>query len=259
MKSFIGALLVALAALGSVGLVRAEDKPGSEGTSADAKAVLDKAIKALGGEEKLSKVHAVTSKFKGKFIFGDNESEFTAQTTVQGLNHYRGEFEGEFAGNKVKGVTVLAGDKGWRKLGDATTEMDKEALANEKRTVYLQVLPALPVLLKGKDFKVETAKEEKVGDKPAAVLKVTPPDGKVFSIFFDKESGLPVQVTAKVASPLGDDFVQEVTYAEYKDFQGIKRATKQVNKRDGTKFFEADISDIKLLDKVDAKTFEEPK
>ena len=34
--------------------------------------------------------------------------------------------------------------------------------------------------------------------KPAAALKVTGPDGKDFTLYFDKESGLPVRMVAKV-------------------------------------------------------------
>src|SRR5947208_787371 len=73
----------------------------------DAKAILDKAIKAVGGAEKLGKVQAATWKAKGTITFNGNDNEFTSQATVQGLDHYRTEFDGEFNGNKFKGVTVL--------------------------------------------------------------------------------------------------------------------------------------------------------
>src|SRR5205809_7563527 len=134
MRQFLGAVLVAVLGAGLGTPVRAEDDKG-------AKAILDKAIKALGGEEKLSKVKAMTWKGKGKINFGGSENEFTSQTTVQGLDHFRSEFEGEFMGNKLKGVTVIAGDKGWRKIGDMEMELDKDGLATEKRTVYLTVIP----------------------------------------------------------------------------------------------------------------------
>ena len=52
-------------------------------------------------------------------------------------DHFRQEFEGEFNNNKVKGVTVLSGDKDWRKFGDMGMELDKDGVANQKRgTVY---------------------------------------------------------------------------------------------------------------------------
>jgi hypothetical protein len=112
--------------------------------------------------------------------------------------------------------------------------------------------------LKTKDFKVEAVGEEKVGDKPAEVLKVTGPDGKDFKLYFDKESGLPVKEVAKVIGFMGEEFTQEVTFHDYKDFNGIKKATKTEVKRDGEKFMEGEILEFKVLDKVEPKTFDEP-
>jgi hypothetical protein len=245
---------VLLAALVSVlgGPVRAADDK-------EVQAVLDKAIRALGGAEKLGAVKAFTSKGKGKITFGDGDNEFTATTTAQGLDHVRAEFEGEFMGNKVKGVTVLAGDKGWRKFGDMGMEMDKDGVANEKRNLYLQIVPVTVVPLKDKNFKVKAAGTEKVGDKPAAVLEVTGPDDKTFKLWFDEASGLPVKLVAKVVGFTGEEFTQETTFSDYKEFGGIKKATKVVSKRDGMKFIEQETTDFKPVEKVDPKTFEEPK
>jgi len=250
MKPFPIMLLATVLVSGLGNLARADDK--------DPKAILDKAIKALGGEEKLQKAGAMTWKAKGTITFNDNERPIKTQGTFQGLDHYRGEFESEFDGNEVHGVTVLNGDKGWRKFGDNAMELDADALANTKRTVYLQVIPTTLVLLKGNGFKLEVGGEEKVGDKPAVALKVTPPDGKDFTLSFDKDSGLPVKLVAKVVGFQGNEFTQESTYSNYKDFNGIKKATKIESKREGEKFRDEELTEFKVLDTVDPKTFAEP-
>src|SRR5262245_55565553 len=113
MTRLIGAALVLMIGLG--GPARAAD-------AREARAVLDKAVKALGGEEKLSKLKAVTWKARGTVSIGGTDNDFTLQATVQGLDHSRHEFEGEFGGNKIMSVTVLAGDKGWRKFADMQSE-----------------------------------------------------------------------------------------------------------------------------------------
>jgi hypothetical protein len=225
----------------------------------DAKAVIDKAVKALGGPEKLGAAKAVRWKTKGKISRNDEESDFSTKVTAEGIDKVRQEFEGEFGGNPVKGVTVIDGDKGWRKFGEETNALEGDRLANQKRSAYLQLVPEMPSLLKGEGFKVEAGEEEKVGGKPAAVLKVTGPDGKDFQLFFDKESGLPVKLTATVMGRGGNEFAQVTTFANYKDFDGIKRATKIETKRDGKKFMESEVTEFKVLDKVDPKTFAEPK
>jgi hypothetical protein len=250
MKRFLRVALAIMFVTAMGSLVRADDK--------DPTAVLDKAIKALGGEEKLKKVGAASWKTKLTITFNGNSNDFSSHATAEGLDRYRSEFEGEFNGNAFKGVTVLNGDKGWRKFGDMKMDLDADGLANEKRQVYLQIVPGLILPLKGKGFKLEVVAEEKVGDKPAAAIKATGPDGKDFTLYFDKESGLPVKLVAKVIGFGGDEFTQETTYKDYKEFDGIKKATKTESKRDGEDFIKAEISEFKVLDKVDSKTFSEP-
>ena len=53
---------------------------------------------------------------------------------------------------------------------------------------------------------------------------------------FDKESGLPVKQVAKVLGFQGQEYTAETTFADYKDFDGIKKATKIEVKRDGETF-----------------------
>lgn len=224
----------------------------------DVKAVLDKAIKALGGEEKLKKAETFSEKAKGTITFNGNDNSFTSERIFQGLDHYRSQFESEFNGMAFKGVTVLDGDKGWRKFGDNKMEMDSAGVANEKRTIYLAVLPLTVAPLKGDGFKVESAGEEKVADKAAAVLKVKAPDGKDFTLAFDKESGLPVRLVARVTGFGGQEFTQETLFSDYKEFQGLKRPTKVESKRDGQTFVKSELSEFKVLDKVDPKAFAEP-
>lgn len=252
MKRHIGVLFAIALAAGLRSHVQAAD------AVQDPNAILDKAITALGGQDKLGKVQAVSWTAKGTITFNGSDNAVTTRSTVQGTDHFRQEFEGDFGGNPVKGVTVLAGDKGWRNFGDNHSELDKDALANQKRTAYLALIPVTILPLKGKDFKMETIADKNVGDKPAAGIKVTPPDGKEFSLYFDKDSGLPVQMVAKVAGFMGDEFTQETTFSDYQDMAGIKKATKIQSKRDGEKFIDQQISDFKILDTVDAKTFAEP-
>ena len=247
MKRFIGVTVITLLVLGSAGRVRADDK--------GATALIDKAIKALGGEEKLSKVKAVSYKSKGTITIGGNDNEITTSTTIEGLDKHRLEFKGKFGEMEISGVTVLNGDKGSRKFGDQNMELDKDAVANEKRTLYLNVVPMTLVHLKDKSFKVEAAGEDKVGGKPASGIKVTPADGKEFKLYFDNETGLPAKLVAKVIGFDGQEFTQETTYDGYKEVDGIKKAMKTESKKDGDKFISMEITEFKVLEKVDAKLF----
>jgi hypothetical protein len=228
-----------------------------------ADAIINKGIKALGGEVKLAKSKATTSKVKGIFISGDNASEFKIEHTTDGLDRYRSTFEVDFDGNKFTTVTVIDDDKGWCKEGEMEVmELEGEELANEKRDHYSQSVALTLVQLKGRNskFKTEAADDDKVGDKAAAGVKVTGPVGKDFTIYFDKVSGLPVKVVADMPDPesIGQEFTQESYFSDYKDFGGIKRAKRIEMKRGGETFIKLELLDVKTLDKVDDKTFAKP-
>lgn len=231
------------------------------GDEAQVNQVLDKAIKALGGEEKLSKLDtkAYTWKNKGKLTIEGNESEFETATTIEGDDHARSTFEGDFNGNKFTAVSILNGDKGWREFGGQTMDMDDDAVKNEKRTLYLMKAPALVVPLKSKKYKVETAPDETHNGKSAAVLKVTGPDGKDFTLSFDKETGLPVHLVATVLGWMGEEYEQDTSFEEYKDYDGVKRPTKTSIKRNGEPLLTTEVVEFKALDTVPPDTFSEPK
>src|SRR5262249_4474274 len=153
MRRFLGAVLATTLFFAGFGPARADEK--------DAQAILDKGIKAVGGEDKVGKVNAFSWKAKGTITFNGNENDFTTEVTIKGLDQYRR----EFGNDQFNAVVVLDRGKGWRKFGDNSGELEGDALENEKRLVYLNVVPILLLPLKGKGFKYEAAGEEKVGDK----------------------------------------------------------------------------------------------
>jgi hypothetical protein len=215
-----------------------------------AKAILDKAIKALGGEAKLAKIDAFS--WKAKVTFGQSGQEMDAEVIFKGLDHMR----------RAYGVNlvVLAGDKGWRKVGDASRELSDAVIASEKRSIYLQVIPIVLLPIRRNDFKYEAAGEGQVGGKPALALKITAPDGKDFTLFFDKDTGLPAKEVARLDVPGGREAIAETTFSDYKDFGGIKKATKiEVTTTGFGSGFSQVITDFEVLDKVADDTFAEPK
>jgi hypothetical protein len=221
-------------------------------------AVLDKAIQALGGQSTLEKAGAGT--WTAKVTVSPLGTVFTSQTTYDGLDRYRSDYQGNFNGKLVKGVTVFNGDKGWRKYGDmATDKMERGDLSNEKRTLYLNIVPSLILPLKGKDFEVQSAPDDQVNGKPAAVLNVTGPDRLPFTLYFDKDSGLPIKQVARVPGFDNSMVTQVTTYSNYKDFGGIKWAATAASTQFGMPYAEQEITEYKPLGTVDPSTFDPPK
>jgi hypothetical protein len=238
--------------LGVTGLARADER-------ADAEALLDKGIKALGGEANLTKFKAATWKAKGKIHFGDETDDFTGEWALQAPDQFRVALEVIGKQGTYKQVRVLSGDKGWIKIdNEETSDLPKETLAEEKKNMHAHWVATL-VPLKDKSLKLAPLPEGKVGDRPVVGVKVTGPDGREFRLFLDRESGLPLKSEWQVRDVRsGKEITQEVTYADYKDVDGIKRAMKLTVQRDGKPFAEQDISDFKPLEKLDDKTFAKP-
>ncbi|HEY1376018.1 MAG TPA: hypothetical protein VGF55_04460 [Gemmataceae bacterium] len=225
--------------------------PWSSARADDPKAVIDRAIRALGGRERLEKVHTAEVKTKGTIHLGGAANPMHGQATTQGLDHYRLQFGVEVGGNQVEGVTVINGNKGWQKINGEVTPLDDRVLQGEKRLLYLQLAVGNPTVLTGPGFKLIRA------DKGA--VTAAGPDGKEFTIHYDPQTGLPAKLVATVVGIGGNEMKQETTYSDFKDFGGVRKATKAVIKRDGEPFLEQELVEFKVLEKVDPKTFDEPK
>jgi len=254
-----------------VGFRVARVVPGIEGANPadnqEVNAILDKAIDALGGEARLGKAQAYFTRSKGTNATRSQkalvvEYKYTFAVTVQGLDRFRSEFDATIDGKKVRNVLVLNGDRGWRMSGEDIVDLDANAVADAKRIAYLYVIPQTIVPLKTKSFEVEKAGEEKIAGKPAVVLKVNGPEGDDFTLSFDKQSGLPVKLVAKLFRPQHDVFIEEKNLRQFTDYDGIKWANRLEIKRtekDRDISKNEDVIEFKVLEKVDPDDFAKPR
>ncbi len=248
MTRYIGALLTLALLCGLTGVVQ------SAGAQ-DATATLDKAIQALGGATQLSAVKAVSYTANETLMQNGRNTTTTTKTIVLGYDHYRQEMDGMARGNKIRGILVLAGDQGARIFNTTRTDLSGDALANLKRTAYLTAIPMTILPLKSNDFKVQAIPDINFENRPAAGIDATGPDGKDFKLYFDKQTGLPVAMVAKVAGPQGQEFMQETIYSNYKTIAGIKKAMKLVYRRNNANYQEVDITDWKVVENVAPNVF----
>jgi hypothetical protein len=220
-----------------------------------ARAVIDKAIKAAGGEEKLAKFKSHTWKNRGTY-YGMGMTDgvpYTANYAVAWPDKFRFEVEGGFM------TLVLDGDKGWMQAMGDTREFSKEEMAQQKEDLYANGVTTL-MPLKDKAFKLSLTGETKINDKPALGVKVSHKDRQDVMLYFDKDSGLLVKSERKTKVPEegNKEVTQETLYGDYQDIEGAKMSLKITILRDGKKFVEGENFDIKPVDKLDDKTFAKP-
>ena len=224
----------------------------------DAGALLEKGIKAMGGEARLSKFKAATWKAKGTLHLVGRDIDYTGDFAIQAPRQYKAVITGESNGTKFKRVRVLDGDKGWGKVNDGDTEeMNSQALAETQRELHGQLLTTL-LPLRDKAFTLAPGGASKVGDTAVEGLKVTTQDGREFRLFFNKEDGLLREVESLGKTAQGADVKQEIVYSEYKEVEGLKRPMKLTIKRDGKTFIEQETTEYKPLEKLDDKEFAKP-
>jgi len=222
-----------------------------------AKAIVEKAIKAAGSEEKLSKLKAATVKFKGTLHEGDMNISLTGEVITQGADQSRVVIQADINGQAITFTEVLNRDKGWKKE-DATKEMSadevKEAQNGANESWVVSLVP-----LKNKAYTLAALGEIKVDDRPAVGVRVSTKDHRDVNLYFDKDTHLLVKSEMRVKDEAaGMEVNQETFYGDYKDVAGIKEAMKLVIKRDGKPFLNAQVEEVRREEKVDDSTFDKP-
>lgn len=225
---------------------------------AQAKAVLDKAIHATGGEETLAKLKAITVKGKGT-LHEKEDTPFTTEVSIEGADRARIVIESKDDGKPTKEVQVLDGDKGWTKTDDeAAKELDDAMRKDMKNWLYISWVTTL-VPLRDKDFQLTPLGDSRVGNRPVVGLRVSHMGHKDVELFFDKETGLLAKSRAQVKDLENDREVTESTvYDQYKDVQGTKQPTKITTFWDGKPREDLELTDIRLAEKLPAKAFAKP-
>src|SRR5262249_42136951 len=214
----------------------------------ETKVIVDKAIKALGGEAKLTKAKAITWKGKGKFYgLGEQGIDYTGEWAVQGSRQFRVAIDTEIMGQKFRQPSVGNGDKGWIKNNDQVIEMDKDMLAEHQEQMFSNWVGfANPVALKDKAFELSSVGETKINERPAVGIRAVSKGHRDINLYFDKETGLMLKGEWRVKDLQGlqggKEVTQEVFLSDYKEVDGIKQAMKAVLKWDGKPYVDAEFS-----------------
>jgi hypothetical protein len=219
---------------------------------AEALAVVEKAVKAQGGAEGLTKAAVATRSGKGVLSLGA-EIAFTSEETY----NLPGQVRVKLEVGKMQLQRVLNGDKGWQQsAGGETLELAKDRLSELQEEGYVWWLTTLAPLLKD-GFDLAPLAEAKVNGRPALGVKVSARNRPDAALYFDKESGLLVKI-ARRARETGVEVNKEYFYSDYKDVDGVKVPGKEVTHVNGRKFYEVQYREYKFLGKTDEATFGRP-
>jgi hypothetical protein len=224
----------------------------------DPMAIVDKAIKALGGADELGKKKAEQWKGRGTMVVNGLKMPYAAEYFFDQPNKFRLNSTMGLLGLSVNVSAGSDGENVWQKTADGAADVDKKKRESFLHNVYvLSLVHCLP--LKEKELTLTLAEAIKVNGKPAVGLNVSNKGHADVPLWFDKQSGLPV----KAESTLWDettnaDVKVECFLLDYRKKEGRMILNKLIIKRDGKDFVEEQLSDQKPLEKLDAKIFAKP-
>ncbi|HEY7424740.1 MAG TPA: alpha/beta hydrolase [Gemmataceae bacterium] len=246
MRKLLLPLLVGLSI--PVGLTRAED----------ARTIVEKAIKAHGGEEKLARLKAIRAKARGTVNLG-GDVPFTLEMVWQWPDRLKNRVKLESSKRTTTLIETTAGSDSWSSRDGKPAPLVGVKRDELRAQAHVRRLLLLTSLLHDSVYKLSVLDEIQIDDHPAVGVRVACPGERDVKLYFDKETGK----LAKLERRLYDDAakkesLQEEFFRDYKAIDGVPTARKQVWRRDGKKALEMTFSDVQYPDHIDPAEFADP-
>jgi hypothetical protein len=225
-------------ALGAPGVAARAQEPKPE-------EIIDKAIRAHGGEEKLAGLSAFT--IKERNVYPDAPT-WDIQTVVQLPGRYRRETTISSGGKSSTTLIVLDGDHGWQKMNELVTPFPQTFIASFWKYSIPYEGPRsilrLRARLKNPACQFTATGEGTVEGRPAVGLRMKLEGGPEATWYFDKETGLLLKTEQRTKRFEAEDSIQVNLYGDYQSYGGFLMARKVTSHRDGKLAFTTELIDF---------------
>jgi hypothetical protein len=233
-------------------------RPAAAGERADARSVIDRAIEAAGGKDRLAGFKAAEWTCKGT-AHASTALAFTDRCFAQWPEQFRHESSIEVRGQTFQRALILDTAQGWLKESGKTATLNDRALTELRHKVHVLRLAATLLPLKDKGVTLETLEELKIDDRAAVGVKATSADWPDLRLYFDKEKGLLLKCERTVKDALsGNEVNEETFFSDYHEVEGVQVARKVSVKRDGKPFLDWTITEFQVRAKLDPGLFTGP-
>jgi hypothetical protein len=250
MRRLAGVLCVA-AVLGG-GEVRGDEET-------EVRAVLDRAIAAHGGADKLARYTAATMKIRGRLHNDRGETCDFSGVTAAAHRKLRVEVNLTVQGRDCKSVQVLNGKQGWVARNGDVRPMSKEQLEEEQEHLYVGIVSHL-VALRDKRYTMTTLGEGTIHGRDAVGVRVRHKGRRDVNLYFDKVTGLLLRTEclAKDLESGGREFMVQTLYDDYRPVEGVQVAHRFTIRRDGRLYVQSQAVEVKVAEKLDDRLFGKP-
>jgi hypothetical protein len=240
-------VLAALLSVTALWPAWAEDK--------EAWAIVERAIKAQGGEAKLARTRTCSRREAGT-LFGpgkDIDLKFTAEVVRNLPGQVRSTID---FGKALRTVVVLDSDTGWVRSGGPAAKMVKEYRQELREQAYIAWLATL-VPLKDPAFALKVLPDTKLNSEPAAALQVSRNGHADATLYFLKSTGLLAKIAQRTGKG-GASEDKEYLFSAYKEFDGVNLPTLEQVNVNGKKKAETTVTAYKFLPRPDPSAFTRP-
>jgi hypothetical protein len=223
-----------------------------------AQAVVERAVAAHGGQEKLSRVRADRVRLRGVLYIGESRVAFTNEITVQLPRQYRSVVEVRVGSKSQTIIHVLSGDEASITIDGKPQEISASHRAQLRQTLELESAMRLVPLLTDPSFTLTHLGTFQLRGREVVGVRVQGKGQRDLKLYFDREQALLVKAEHLLDGPGGKDIHQEVYYREYREAGGYLRPGRMALYRDGKKVTEAELVDAVRLENVGPGTFQHP-
>lgn len=209
--------------------------------------VIERAIAAHGGYEKLSRARADRARLRGNVHAGSSVVPFTSEVTVQLPQRYRSAVT---MGEGVAAHTIVHEMDGSQVTitVDGKPQSAQGAQVNQLRqTLELEAALRLVPLLDEKAYALSHLGEFGLLGRVVVGVGVRGQGQRDLKLYFDRETALLVK-TEQLIDGLGKDIRQEVYYRDHREVAGHVRPGRAAAYRDGKKVMETELIDVVRLE-----------
>jgi hypothetical protein len=220
--------------------------------------VIERAIRAHGGQERLARARADRVKMKGTIAVGTAKVPFVSETTVQSPGQFKSVVQITNGGKTHTVVHLLDGERSKVLVDGKEQPLAPATRAQMRQTLELDQAMRLVPLLSSPAFKLSPLPDLNLNGRPAAGVRVTVGGQREMRLYFDKASGLLVKSEHAVDGPGGKAVKQEAYYGNYREVDGQRRPGQVVAFRDGTRVMDAELVEVKSFPRIDPAEFTRP-
>ena len=224
----------------------------------EARAVVEKAIQAHGGADKLAKLRGVRLQTKGTLTAMGMTGRFTAETVTRFPDRNKNIIQLDINNARIATGHVLSGDRAWSVLDGEVEELTGQRLAEVRTRAHVAHIGSLVPLVSDKAFSLSPVGEVTVNDRLAVGVRAARNGHADVNLYFGKASGLLVKAEVRGRNLNQEEVLREVFFGGYKDVGGLMYATAVRIDYDGRTYMEYEVTDVTFDDAIPDAEFAKP-